>query len=209
MALPSDNMGADSLLSVTFYKRSRKQEDASIEAGRPIYKEFDFVRINVPGDSLNEIDTYAMEEHKTRFPVQWARYQNQVGDHQDIVGTPLEQWTQISRSQADELRGLKFATVESIANASDLQIQKIGMAAGMNPYAFRDKAKAFLNLANQVGEDNQREAELEKLRQENAAIKAASEAQLAKQQAQIDSLMAMMAEKKPRAKKPKEEVEAE
>jgi hypothetical protein len=201
MALPSDNMGADSLLSVTFYKRSRKQEDASIEAGRPIYKEFDFVRINVPGDSLNEIDTYAMEEHKTRFPVQWARYQNQIGDHQDIVGTPLEQWTQISRSQADELRGLKFVTVESIANASDLQIQKIGMAAGMNPYAFRDKAKAFLNLANQVGESNQREEELSKLRQENASLKMESDAKLAKQQEQIDSLMAMVAKPKGRPKK--------
>jgi hypothetical protein len=201
MALPSDNMGADSLLSVTFYKRSRKQEDASIEAGRPIYKEFDFVRINVPGDSLNEIDTYAMEEHKTRFPVQWARYQNQIGDHQDIVGTPLEQWTQISRSQADELRGLKFVTVESIANASDLQIQKIGMAAGMNPYAFRDKAKAFLNLADQVGESNQREEELSKLRQENASLKMESDAKLAKQQEQIDALMAMVAKPKGRPKK--------
>jgi len=207
MALPSDNMGADSLLSVTFYKRSMKQEDASIEAGRPIYKEFDFVRINVPGDSLNEIDTYAREEHKARFPRQWAHYQNQVGDHQDIVGTPLEQWTQITRSQADELRGLKFPTVESIANASDLQIQKIAMAAGMNPYAFRDKAKAFLNLAEQVGESNQREAELEKLRQENARIQAESAEKLAKQQEQIDALMAMMAEKKPKGRKKEEVVE--
>ena len=209
MALPSDDIGADARLSVTFYKRSMKQDDASIEAGRPIYKEFDFVRIIVPGDALTEIDTYANESHKARFPRQWQHYQNQVGDHQDVIGTPLEQWTQITRSQAEELKGLKFPTVEAIAHASDQHIQKIGMAAGMNPYAFRDKAKAFLNLADQVGETNQREAEIEKLRQENAAIKAASEAQMAKQQAQIDSLMAMMAEKKPRAKKPKEEVEAE
>jgi hypothetical protein len=183
-----------------------KQDDASIEAGRPIFKEFDFVRIIVPGDSLTEIDTYANDSHKARFPRQWAHYQNQVGDHQDIIGTPLEQWTQITRSQAEELKGLKFQTVESIAGASDQHIQKIGMAAGMNPYTFRDKAKAFLNLADQVGETNQREAELEKLRQENAAIKAASEAQLAKQQAQIDSLMAMMAEKKPKGRVKKEEV---
>lgn len=202
MALPSDTMGADSLLSVTFYKRSMKQEDETIAAGRPIYKEFDFVRINVPGDSLNEIDTYAREEHKARFPRQWAHYQNQVGDHQDIVGTPLEQWTQITRSQADELRGLKFPTVESIAGASDQQIQKVGMAAGMNPYAFRDKAKAFLNLASQVGETNQREAELEELRKKNAE----ADAKLAQQQEQINALMAMVAEKKPKAKAKKEEI---
>lgn len=207
MALPSDDMGADARLAVTFYKRSLEQKDESIAAGRPIYKEFDFIRIDVPGDALTQIDTYANESHKARFPRQWAHYQNQTAGHEQIVGTPIEEWTIISRSQADELKGIKFATVESVANASDLQIQRIGMIAGMNPYTFRDKAKAFLNLAQQVGETNQKEEELAKLRQENAALRAESEAKLAKQQEQIDALMAMMAEKKPRGRKPKQEVE--
>ena len=201
MALPSDEMGADSRLAVTFYKRSMKQDDESLAAGRPIFKEFDFVRIMVPGDALTEIDTYANESHKARFPRQWAHYQNQVGTHEQVIGTPIEEWTIISRSQADELKGIKFVTVESVANASDQQLQKIGMIAGMNPYSFRDKAKAFLSLADQVGESNQREAEIEKLRQENAAIKMEADAKLAKQQEQIDALMAMMTEKKPRKKK--------
>jgi hypothetical protein len=201
MALPSDDIGADSRLAVTFYKRSMKQDDASMEAGRPIFKEFDFIRICVPGDSLTEIDTYANESHKQRFPRQWAHYQNQVGTQEAIIGTPIEEWTIVSRSQADELKGIKFHTVESIANASDLHLQRIGMIAGMNPYNFRDKAKAFLSLADQVGESNQREEELSKLRQENAAIKMESDAKLAKQQAQIDALMAMMAKPKGRPKK--------
>jgi hypothetical protein len=178
-----------------------KQDDASMEAGRPIFKEFDFIRICVPGDSLTEIDTYANEGHKQRFPRQWAHYQNQVGNHEAIIGTPIEEWTIISRSQADELKGIKFHTVESVANASDLQLQRIGMIAGMNPYSFRDKAKAFLNLADQVGETNQREEELSKLRQENASLKMESDAKLAKQQEQIDALMAMVAKPKGRPKK--------
>lgn len=201
MALPSDEMGADSRLAVTFYKRSMKQQDESMAAGRPIFKEFDFVRIMVPGDALTEIDTYANESHKARFPRQWAHYQNQVGNHEQVIGTPIEEWTIISRSQADELKGIKFLTVESVANASDQQIQRIGMIAGMNPYSFRDKAKAFLSLADQVGESNQREEELTKLRQENAAIKMEAEARAAKQQEQIDALMAMMAKPKGRPKK--------
>ena len=183
-----------------------KQEDESAAAGRPIFKEFDFVRISVPGDQLTEIDTYANEGHKARFPRQWAHYMNQVAGHEQIIGTPIEEWTIISRSQADELKGIKFYTVESVANASDQQLQRIGMIAGMNPYTFRDKAKAFLNLADQVGETNQREEELAKLRQENAALKMESEAKLAKQQEQIDALMAMMAEKKPRGRAKKEEI---
>jgi hypothetical protein len=201
MALPSDEVGADSKLAVTFYKRSMKQDDASMEAGRPIFKEFDFIRICVPGDSLTEIDTYANEGHKQRFPRQWAHYQNQVGNHEAIIGTPIEEWTIVSRSQADELKGIKFHTVESIANASDLHLQRIGMIAGMNPYNFRDKAKAFLSLADQVGETNQREEELSKLRQENASIKMESDAKLAKQQEQIDALMAMVSKPKGRPKK--------
>ena len=206
MALPSDDMGADSRLAVKFYKRSMKQEDESIAAGRPIFKEFDFIQINVPGDTLNEINTYAMEEHKARFPRQWAHYQNQVGTQEQIIGTPIEEWTIVSRSQADELKGIKFHTVEAVANASDQHLQRIGMIAGMNPYTFRDKAKAFLNLAEKVGDDSQREAEIEALRQENATIKMEAEARAAKQQEQIDALMAMMSKPKGR---PKKEVVAE
>ena len=206
MALPSDDMGADSRLAVTFYKRSMKQEDESMAAGRPIFKEFDFVRICVPGDNLTEIDTYANESHKMRFPRQWMHYQNQVGNQEQVIGTPIEEWTIISRSQADELKGIKFATVEAVANASDQQLQRIGMIAGMNPYTFRDKAKAFLSLADQVGESNQREEELAKLKQENEAIKAESDAKLAKMQAQMDALMSMVSEKKPKGRVKKEEV---
>ena len=71
----------------------------------------------------------------------------------------------------------------------------------MNPYSFRDKAKAFLNLADQVGETNQREEEMAKLRLENEAIKAESDAKLTKMQEQMDALMAMMAKPKGRPKK--------
>ena len=181
----------------------------SLAAGRPIFKDFDFVRICVPGDTLTEIDTYANESHKQRFPRQWAYYQNQVSSQEQVIGTPIEEWTIISRSQAEELKGIKFRTVEDVANCSDQQLQRIGMMAGMNPHSFREKAKSFLNLAEKVGDVNQREAEMEKLRQENAAIKAEADAKLAKQQEQIDALMAMMAEKKPktRAKKEVEETE--
>ena len=203
MAIESDIQGADARLAVQFYKKSMKQEDASNEAGRPIFKEFDFVRIMIPGDNLTEIDTYAQESHKQRFPRQWAHYQNQVANHQDIIGTPLDQWPQVTRSQAEELRGLKFYTVESIADCSDQQLQRIGMVAGMSPHNFRQKAKAFLNLANDSAEVAQREAEMQALRQENDKIKAETEAKLAKMQEQMEALLAAVAEKTPKTRKPK------
>jgi hypothetical protein len=203
MAIESDIQGADSRLAVQFYKKSVKQDIASDEAGRPIFKEFDFVRIMIPGDNLTEIDTYAQESHKARFPRQWAHYQNQVANHQDIIGTPLDQWPQVTRSQADELRGLKFHTVESIADCSDQQLQRIGMVAGMSPHNFRLKAKAFLNLANDSAEVASREAEMQALREENDKIKAETEAKLSKMESQMEALLAAVAEKTPKTRKPK------
>ena len=201
--LPSDEGNADSRLAVTFYKRSVKQEDESIAAGRPIFKEFDFVRICVPGDNLTEIDTYANESHKQRFPRQWAHYQNQVGSQEQIIGTPIEQWPLVTRSQAEELKGIKFRTVEDVANCSDQQLQRIGMIAGMSPHSFREKAKAFLNLANDSAEISQREAELQALRAENDKIKAETEAKLAAMQEQMSAILAAVAEKTPKNRKPK------
>jgi hypothetical protein len=208
MALPSDENNADSRLQVRFYKRPVQQEQESLEAGRPIFKEFDFVHICVAGDTLTEIDTYALPSHKTRFPIQWANYMNRVGANEpDIVGTPVSEWPIVSKSQAEELRALKFHTVEAIAHASDLQLQRMGMAAGMSPYAFRDKAKAFLNLAINAAETDKRESEINFLKEElakkdleTAKIKAETDAKLAQMQDQMAAILAAVGEKKSRKK---------
>jgi hypothetical protein len=209
MALPSDENNADSRLQVRFYKRPVHQEQESLAAGRPIYKEFDFVHICVAGDSLTEIDTYALASHKARFPVQWAHYQNRVGaDDQEVVGTPVSEWPLVSKSQAEELRAMKFHTVEAIAGASDQQLQRMGMAAGMSPYAFRDKAKAFLNLATNAAETDKREQEINALKeelakkeQETAKMKAETDAKLAQMQDQMAAILAAVGEKKTRKTK--------
>ena len=208
MALPSDENHADSRLQVRFYKRPVQQEQESLEAGRPIFKEFDFVHICVAGDTLTEIDTYVLPSHKTRFPQQWANYMNRQGANEpDIVGTPVSEWPIVSKSQAEELRALKFHTVEAIAHASDQQLQRMGMAAGMSPYAFRDKAKSFLNLATASAETDKRDQELNSLREElakkeleTAKIKAETDAKLAQMQDQMAAILAAVGEKKPRKK---------
>jgi hypothetical protein len=208
MALPSDTQGADSRLQVRFYKKSVQQEQESIDAGRPIFKDFDFVQICVAGDTLTEIDTYALPSHKTRFPIQYANYMNRQGAHdEELVGTPIAEWPLVSKSQAEELRAIKFQTVESIANASDQQLQRMGMIAGMSPYAFRDKAKAFLNLATSSAETDKREHEINALKEElakkeleTAKIKAETDAKLALMQEQMATILAAVGEKKTRKK---------
>lgn len=198
MALESDVSNPDSRLAVKFYKRAVEIQDESAAQGRPIFKEFDFIRILVPGDNLTEIDTYVNEGHKTRFPQAWANYMNKIGTDENFVGTPINEWPLVSLSQSEELKGLKFHTVESIANASDQQLQRIGMVAGMSPHNFRDKAKAFLNLAADSAEIDQRNAELAQLKEENAKIKAETDAKLAEMQEQMANILAAVADKKPR-----------
>ena len=137
----------DARLVAQFYSVAVKQGFESEAQGRPIYKDVDYVRIFVPGDSTSVIETPVREDHKARFSIQWAHYMNKHGGDAKEVGTPLSQWARLSPAQVEELRALKFYTVESIANASDANIQRVGMAAGMQPYAVRDAAMRFLQVA--------------------------------------------------------------
>ena len=204
MAIESDVRGADENLYAEFYIKPVKQNFASEEAGRPIFKDVVYVKIMTPSDQLSQIDTIAREDHKARFPRQWAYFQNKQAGQQQVVGTPVGEWPQLTASAAEELRALKFYTVELIANANDSQLQKIGMIAGMSPHSLRDKARAFLNLANDSAEEAKREAELAELKAENERIRTETDKKLAEMQEQMKALLLMASEKKPRRKKVEE-----
>ena len=182
MALESDIIGSDSRLHVTFYKKAVENPAKTIEEGRPIYEDRVFVRIAVPGDNLSVIDTFANEEHQRRFPMHWQHFMNKNVDDDSIVGTPLKAWAMLTAAQAEELRGMKFYTVEQIANASDAQLLNLGMAAGMAPLALRDKAKAFLSSAKDTALVQQQADELSK----RDEIIARMEAQIAELAAQAN-----------------------
>ena len=209
MAIESDIPNANSRLAVLFHKKAEQNQVKSELEGRPIFDDVIFIRKMVPGDSLNIIDRPIYESDKNEFPMQWAHFMNKHGDDQMMSGTPLIEWPLVTTAQAEELRALKFYTVEQVAEASDAAITKMGMSAGMSPYSFRDKARAFLAKAKGDSDAYKREEELNALKAENEKIKAENEEKLSKQQAQIDALMAMVTEKKPRGRKPKEEAVTE
>jgi hypothetical protein len=78
----------------------------------------------------------------------------------------------------------------------------------MSPYAFRDKAKAFLNLATTAAETDKREAEINALKEELAKkdletvkMKQETDAKMALMQEQMASILAAVGEKKPRKRK--------
>jgi len=175
----TDLNNPDSRLNVKFYQRAINNEFKSSLEGRPIMEMRDFILIEVPGDNLTVIDTFAVDEHKERFPVQWARYQNEKTDG-DIEGTLLNDWPVLNAAIAAELKHFKFYTVEQVAAASDAQLNTLGMAAGMSPLALRDKAKAYLGSAKDTALVQQQADELSK-RDEIIARMEAQIAELAQQ----------------------------
>lgn len=205
MAIESDRGGADGRLAIKFYKGTFEDPVATQVEGRPMFKEMDCICIQVPGDALNEIDRPVYESDKTRFPIQWANYRNRQDAEGSYEGTPLAEWPLITRSQAEGLRSQRFYTVESIATASDQQLQSVGMLAGMSPYTLRDKARLFIDSAKTAADFTNREQEISTLRQENDKIKAETDAKILAMQKDFDaklaSLLAAVGEKKPKAKK--------
>ena len=175
----TDVNNPDSQLNVKFYQKAIQNEFKTALEGRPIMEMRDFIIIEVPGNTLSVIDTFAAQEHKDRFPVQYARYMNEKTDG-DIEGTLLHDWPVLNAAVAAELKHFKFYTVEQIAQASDAQLNTLGMAAGMSPLALRDKAKAYLGSAKDTALVQQQADELSK-RDEIIARMEAQIAELAQQ----------------------------
>jgi hypothetical protein len=200
MALESDIRGTGGVTAI-FYKKALPNNFKTEQEGRPIFDDVDMVKIYISGDSHNVIDTLVREDHKQRFPHQWQNYMNKNGNDPHLSGTPLSQWPLITISQAEELKALKFFTVENVAAASDAQLQRLGMAAGMSPHAFRDRAVNFLRVARDEADVTKNEEQIRTLQEENAKIKAETDAKLAQMQEQMATILAAVGEKKPRKKK--------
>ena len=157
MALDSDVLNADSHLFIQFYTFKD-----------PPYKGQTFIRKMAPGDQLNIVERPMREHDKTDFPKQWLGFLAATSED-EIVGTSLKQWnldrpTEITHAQMDELRMIKFMSVEQIRDASDLQLQRIGMGG----QGLRERARLYLAGKTQSTET----AEMATMKAELAELKA-------------------------------------
>lgn len=129
-------------LFATFFIQPVRMGYKSEQAGHDVYEDVVHIRIKSPGDNLTEVVREASELDKRRFAHQWAYFQQSQSGEEMVIGMPVTEWAAISRSLAEELRAKGFKTVESLANASDLQLQSIMGGSG-----WRTKAQAFLKQA--------------------------------------------------------------
>ena len=129
-------------LYATFFIQPVRQGYLSEQEGRDIYKDEVFIRIKSPGDNLTEVVRKASEIDKKRFAHQWAYFNQSQDGGECVTGTPVSEWAACPRSMAEEFRAKGFKTVESVANASDSQLQQM-----MGGLGWRTKALAFIEQA--------------------------------------------------------------
>ena len=142
MGGPGQGNPDDNLL-VKFYIDSVQDDEATKEAGRPIFKEVEMVDIRVPG-SRNNVVRIARLQDKERFPRHYAAFKNRTS-MEGIEGTPLAEWPLITRSRVEELAFLNVKTVEQLANMPDSNAQQI-----MGFYGLKEQAKNWLEKANGI-----------------------------------------------------------
>jgi len=177
----------DAALLVKFHRLPVQQPFKSNIEGRPIFEDVDYIQIFTPGNQLNIIDTPVRPEHKQRFAQQWAAYEAAHKQDTAVTGTPVSAWPFLTASQAEEFKAVKFFTVEQIANASDMQLQSLGMMGGMNPHVIRERAKAYLQAAAGTAAPQQQAAELAELKAKNEEMQRQLNALMAAQNGMIAS----------------------
>lgn len=178
-------------LFVEFYDDAVEVTWKSEQEGRPVYENRTHVRIIVPGDATNVIETVATQEHFQQYPRQYERYKQGAARVQE--GTPLEMWPPINKAQVKEARYFEVHTVEQLAQISDSSMMRMGM--GWRD--LRAKAQAYLNAAKDGAIVAQQAAENKRLSDEIEALKA-----------QIAALGAPVEEAPRRGRPRKENVEA-
>ena len=160
------NAGDESLL-VKFFVQAEQDATASLAAGRPIFRDREFIDIRIPGSRDNIVIRKARETDKQRFPRHYMAFkQRQGNDAETVVGTPLEMWPILTRSQVEEFKFFNIRTIEQLAAASDAVGQKF-----VGFQALKQRATTFIEAASAAAPISQMQEQINDLRaQLNAAL---------------------------------------
>lgn len=165
------NKGDENLL-VKFYMDTVQDIPATKEAGRPIFKEVEFVDIRIPGNKDNVVIRPAHQRDKARFPRHYQLFKSRIeGAKEEMVGTPLALWPEVSAAQLKEFEFFNIRTVEQLANMPDSTAQKFG---GIQ--ALKQKASAYMEAATKKAPIAKLRAEVETLQEQVRQLMAVNEA---------------------------------
>lgn len=135
------------------------------QAGKPIYRNVEYVTIHIPGDLRSTVDRKVTQDHRDRWPVQYAKWKQGLEIATD--GVPLEKWSLIGPAEVETFKFFKVRTVEQLAELSDTQVQNLGRGA----VKLRKEAIAYLAQAKGNAGISKAVADNERLEIENARLK--------------------------------------
>lgn len=170
-------------LYIEFFTRAVENKRESDKAGRAIFDDGEFVRIRWVGDRNRILEAPAHSRCGREGPGnREITYAQKFPRHYDAFkqgveikgsGTPLDKAPFMPQSKAEELKHFNVHTVEQLAALDGTPLQNLGMGAR----EWKNKAQAFLDLADGT-------ADVTRLAAENDAMKA----QIAAMQEQLTSL---------------------
>ena len=137
----SRNNGDQNLL-VRFFMQPKQSSAKSLEAGRPIYVDREYIQIIQPGNKDSIIIRPASYLDINRFPEHYKKWKSRQDDEEHLEGTLLEHWPAITRAQVEELRYFHIKTVEQLAAMSDSNAQGL---LGIN--VLRERAAEYLEAS--------------------------------------------------------------
>jgi len=140
MSMNQGMQPGDELLFVRFYIHPRQNASKTLEAGRPIFDDTEYVEIMQPGNKENIIQRPAQPADKQRFSKQYTAFKN--NEEQQVSGTPIEQWNALSKAQVEELKYFNVRTVEQLSEMSDNNSQQF---AGIQ--SLKTQARAFIEAS--------------------------------------------------------------
>jgi hypothetical protein len=154
----------DEKLAVRFFTKAMQDSDQTAIQGRPIFKEFDYIQIVIPGDRSNTIVRPISVQDVDRFQKQYDHWKR-TKEEEMLQGTPLDAWGIMNLAQIEEYRYFGVRTIDQMATLSD---DICGKIMGATP--LKQRAIQFLALAKEGAPLKAMNAELVKRDQQIADL---------------------------------------
>jgi hypothetical protein len=148
----------DETLHVKFFIDAVEDVKASKAAGRPIFKDVEWIDIRTPASRDAVIRPCRPDDYE-RFPQHYDLFKRRVGTNDEqLVGTPLSTWPWhgMTRSRVEELKHFNIRTVEQLAGTPDGLGQKL-----LGFQAMKQAAQAYLESVKTTAPVARLQAQLE------------------------------------------------
>ena len=109
---------------VEFFYQKEYREFKSLQAGRPVEEDVEYVRIQKLGNKSFYVGRVE-QRHRLAYPYQYAMFKK--GGKDQTPGSPIAECTWISSNMMATLQILGVKTVEQLAAMSDVELEVLGI----------------------------------------------------------------------------------